>query len=160
MTGVQLCGVRGDNPTEVLGRQTNLLPCPGGTALSHSCGPFSGKEFAITKQHRKTAFGLCVSLWTEDSEQEFSCLLAVVKRGWKLGGVSTQGTSATEAPRPVSVSTAPVDTRPNLMGLKCRTREKFPIRYQTKIYHGLEPADILGPAFFFQPLTCNQLEVF
>lgn len=91
---MQLCGVRGNNPTEVLGRQTNLLSCPGGTALSHSCGSFSGKEFAIAKQHGKTAFGLCVSLWTEDSEQEFSCLLAVVMRGWKLGVVSTQ------APRP------------------------------------------------------------
>ena len=60
---MQLCGVRGDNPTEVLGGQTNLLPCPGGTALSHSCGTFSGKEFAIAKQGRKTAFGLvCFSL--------------------------------------------------------------------------------------------------
>lgn len=70
MTGVQLCGVRGDSPAEVVGRQANPLPCPEGMALSYSCCPFSA-EFAIGKQRKKTAFGLvCFSLWTKDSKQE------------------------------------------------------------------------------------------
>ena len=59
---MQLCRVRGDSPTEVLGRPANPLPCPEGMALSHSLCPFS-EEFAMAKQCKKTAFGLvCFSL--------------------------------------------------------------------------------------------------